>query len=291
MNPEEKLIEQIDSELMIRFPEELSETDFNTLFEQLELHLYQLVQMRPQEAQRQAYNKLDVEIILDFTKADRFILKESDIKRFIKLIKQYGIEFIVSIPPPVTAFNQQTLIQSLNRAIPLFHHKGLFIFIVDNIEEAHSLTKKFTNQEFQYSIELREDILIFNSPVYLLREIVDKLLVELDDLFEEVMEFRRKHKHIKQNPGIIMNFANLRNSTMTPNQMDRFVQIVAEFKFRSIVSIPPPSHLDCSSVIQLLNKSLPQFNKKGIWVDFADTVDEAIELYQYKKQTLEDISP
>mgnify|MGYP005855271389 CR=1 FL=1 len=141
-------------------------------------------------------------------------------------------------------------------------------------------------QEQSYSIERKGNVFIFHSPEFLSKEMVDKFLQEISNLIDSIPVLCNDNgKTTDEAPrrcAVVLDFSKLSVSTMETKQIEEFVALMAHYRFNSLVSVrPSESVFGESQVVQLLNKSLPMFKKRGIHVFIEKSMEEAMDKIKY----------
>jgi hypothetical protein len=141
-------------------------------------------------------------------------------------------------------------------------------------------------QEQIYSIERKGNIFIFHSPEFLSKEMVDKFLQEISEFIEKMPrqcdDTGKTSDDAPRRCAIVLDFSKLSVSTMETKQIEEFVGLMAHYRFNSLVSVRPADTVfGESQVVQLLNKSLPMFKKRGIHVFIEKSMEDAMEKIKY----------
>jgi hypothetical protein len=75
-----------------------------------------------------------------------------------------------------------------------------------------------------------------------------------------------------------MDFQKLSETEMDIDYMKKFIDLIVKYRVKNVVSIPPNTNEGGKmQIVQLLNKSLPIFGKKGIWVLIVDSLEKAYQ--------------
>ena len=111
--------------------------------------------------------------------------------------------------------------------------------------------------------------IILTAPEKLPREAVERTIQDLDVFFRKLN---------CQDCAVIMDFQKLSETEMDIGHMKKFIDLIVKYHVKNVVSIPPNANEGGKmQIIQLLDKSLPIFGKRGIWVLIVDSKEKAYQ--------------